>query len=80
VQNAQPTPLALVALESRDQQGLDRVELRVYLKSAGRKKVTRLSLLRSLEASVTAISWEVMAADTEDAPLTSEPLIPVKAV
>jgi putative Mg2+ transporter-C (MgtC) family protein len=83
VQNVQPTPLALVALESRDQEGLDRVEVRAYLKSAGRKDefleqiVTRLSL----EASVTAISWEVVAAvDTEDASPTSEQLARAKIV
>ncbi len=81
VQNVQPTPLALVALESRDQEGLDRVEVRAHLRTAGRKDefleqiVTRLSL----EASVTAISWEVVAAvDTEDASLAGEQLLPAK--
>src|SRR5579864_1437552 len=69
LQNVQPTPLALTALHSKDLEGLDRIEVIAQLKALGRKDefleqiVTRLSL----EASVTAISWELLAAvDTEE--------------
>jgi putative Mg2+ transporter-C (MgtC) family protein len=70
IQNVGRTPLALIALHSLDDEVLARVNVKAYLKSVGAKEealeqiVTRLSL----EAGVTAISWEVVAAvDAEDA-------------
>jgi hypothetical protein len=64
----------LIALLSRDQELLARVNVKAYLKSLGPKEesleqiVTRLSL----ESGVTAISWEIVAAvDAEDASITS---------
>jgi hypothetical protein len=71
--------LTLVALHSLDDELLARVNVKAYLKAIGPKEealeqiVTRLSL----EAGVTAISWEVVAAvDAEDASITaSEELV-----
>jgi hypothetical protein len=81
LQNVQPTPLALIALHSKDVEGLDRIEVTAQLKSLGRKDafleqiVTRLSL----EAGVSAISWELVAAvDTEDASVGSDKLVRAK--
>jgi hypothetical protein len=74
IQNAGRTPLALIALHSLDDELLARVNVKAYLKTIGPKEealeqiVTRLSL----EAGVTAISWEVVAAvDAEDASITT---------
>ena len=74
IQSVGRTPLALVALHSLDDELLARVNVKAYLKSIGPKEgaleqiVTRLSL----EAGVTAISWEVVAAvDAEDASITT---------
>jgi putative Mg2+ transporter-C (MgtC) family protein len=74
IQNVGRSPLALVALHSLDDEVLARVNVKAYLKAIGPKEealeqiVTRLSL----EAGVTAISWEVVAAvDAEDASLTT---------
>ena len=74
IQNVGRSPLALVALHSLDDEVLARVNVKAYLKAIGPKEealeqiVTRLSL----EAGVTAISWEVVAAvDAEDATLTT---------
>ncbi|HXJ42374.1 MAG TPA: MgtC/SapB family protein [Bryobacteraceae bacterium] len=68
------TPLALMALHSLDDELLARVNVKAYLKAIGPKEepleqiVTRLSL----EAGVTAVSWEVVAAvDSEDASITT---------
>jgi putative Mg2+ transporter-C (MgtC) family protein len=64
IQNVGRTPLALIALHSLDDELLARVNVKAYLKTIGPKEealeqiVTRLSL----EAGVTAISWEVVAA------------------
>ena len=79
IQNVGRTPLSLVALHSLDDELLARVHVKAYLKAIGPKEealeqvVTRLSL----EAGVTAISWEVAAAvDAEDATITaSEELV-----
>jgi putative Mg2+ transporter-C (MgtC) family protein len=78
LQNVQPTPLALIALHSKDLEGVDRIEVTAQLKALGRKDefleqiVTRLSL----EASVSAISWELVAAvDTEDAAVGDQELV-----
>jgi putative Mg2+ transporter-C (MgtC) family protein len=78
LQNVGRTPLALIALHSSDHEGLDRVDVKAYLKTIGRKDeyleqiVTRLSL----EASVTAISWEVVSAvDADDPSLTTDQLV-----
>ena len=74
IQNVGRSPLTLIALHSLDDELLARVNVKAYLKSVGPKEealeqiVTRLSL----EAGVTAISWEVVAAvDAEDASITS---------
>ena len=74
IQNVGRTPLALIALHSFDDELLARVNVKAYLKAIGSKEealeqiVTRLSL----EAGVTAISWEVVAAvDAEDASITT---------
>jgi putative Mg2+ transporter-C (MgtC) family protein len=74
IQNVGRTPLALIALHSVDVELLARVNVKAYLKTIGPKEealeqiVTRLSL----EAGVTAISWEVVAAvDAEDASITA---------
>ena len=79
IQNVGRSPLTLVALHSLNDELLARVNVKAYLKSIGPKEedleqiVTRLSL----EAGVTAISWEVAAAvDAEDASIaTSEEVI-----
>jgi putative Mg2+ transporter-C (MgtC) family protein len=70
LQNVSRTPLALIALNSRDHETGDRVDVQADMKSMGRKDeyleqfVTRLSL----EPSVTAISWKVIATlDAEEA-------------
>jgi putative Mg2+ transporter-C (MgtC) family protein len=79
IQNVGRTPLGLIALHSLDDELLARVNVKAYLKSVGPKEealeqiVTRLSL----EAGVSAISWEVVAAvDAEDASISaSEELV-----
>jgi putative Mg2+ transporter-C (MgtC) family protein len=79
IQNVGRTKLTLVALHSLDDELLARVNVKAYLKAIGPKEdaleqiVTRLSL----DAGVTAISWEVVAAvDAEDASITtSEELV-----
>jgi putative Mg2+ transporter-C (MgtC) family protein len=78
LQNVGSTPLTLIALHSKDHESSDRVDVKAFLKTVGRKDqyleniVTRLSL----EASVTAISWEVVASvDPEDAILGNEKLV-----
>ena len=83
LQNVQPTPLALIALHSMDLEGVDRIEVTAQLKSLGRKDafleqiVTRLSL----EASVSAISWELVGAvDTEDVSVGSDEMVRTKMV
>jgi putative Mg2+ transporter-C (MgtC) family protein len=70
------TPLQLLTLQSRDQEGADSVDVSAKLRTVGRKDdyleqiVTRLSL----ERDVTSISWHVASMiDTEEAELTSEP-------
>jgi putative Mg2+ transporter-C (MgtC) family protein len=74
IQNVGRSPLTLVALHSLDDELLARVNVKAYMKAIGPKEealeqiVTRLSL----EAGVTAISWEVAAAvDAEDASITA---------
>ncbi len=74
IQNVSHTPLTLIALHSLDDELLARVNVKAYLKTIGPKEealeqiVSRLSL----EAGVTAISWEVVAAvDAEDASITA---------
>jgi putative Mg2+ transporter-C (MgtC) family protein len=74
IQNVGRTSLVLIALHSLDEEVLARVNVKAYLKALGPKEealeqiVTRLSL----EAGVTAISWEVVAAvDAEDASISS---------
>lgn len=69
IQDAGRTQLTLIALHSIDDELLARVNVKAYLKAIGRKEealeqiVTRLGL----EAGVTAVSWEVVAAvDAED--------------
>jgi len=71
------TPLALIALYSRDHESGNRVDVQADLKVIGREDeyleqiVTRLSL----EASVTAISWKVVATmDAEEASFMNEAL------
>ncbi|MCU1257618.1 MAG: putative Mg(2+) transport ATPase [Bryobacterales bacterium] len=79
IQNVGRSQLSLIALQSVDDELLARVNVKAYLKTLGPKEqgleqiVTRLSL----EAGVSAISWEVVAAvDAEDATLSaSEELI-----
>jgi putative Mg2+ transporter-C (MgtC) family protein len=74
IQGVGRTPLTLIALHSLDDELPARVHVKAYLKSIGPKEepleqiVTRLSL----EAGVTAISWEVVAAgNVEDASTTA---------
>jgi putative Mg2+ transporter-C (MgtC) family protein len=74
VQSAGRAALVLIALHSFDDELLARVNVKAYLKSIGPKEaalehiVTKLSL----EAGVTAISWEVAASvDAEDATFTT---------
>jgi putative Mg2+ transporter-C (MgtC) family protein len=74
IQNVGRSPLALIALYSLDDEVLARVNVKAYLKAIGPKEealeeiVTRLSL----EAGITAISWEVVAAvDAEDATISA---------
>jgi putative Mg2+ transporter-C (MgtC) family protein len=69
LQNVGRTPLALLALQSKDHETGDRVDVQADMKVVGRKDeyleqiVTRLSL----ESSVTAISWKVISAlDAEE--------------
>lgn len=76
IQTAGRTALALVALHSLDDEVLARVHVKAYLKGLGPKEealeqiVTRLSL----EAGVTAISWEVVVAvDAEDTTILASP-------
>ncbi len=76
IQNVGRTPLVLIALHSMDDELLARVNVKAYLKTPGPKEeaieqiVTRLSL----EAGVTAISWEVAAAVDSDAASISSPM------
>ena len=70
-----PTPLQLLTLQSKDQEGANYVDVSAKLKTVGRKHeyleqiVTRLSL----EADVTSISWHVVSMiDTEEAELPSD--------
>jgi putative Mg2+ transporter-C (MgtC) family protein len=77
LQSVARTASVLVALHSKDHEAGDRVDVKADLKVMGRKDeyleqiVTRLSL----EPSVTAISWEVIAAvDEEDASLVHQEL------
>jgi putative Mg2+ transporter-C (MgtC) family protein len=64
LQNIAPTPLLLYALQSEDEEGVNRVKVRAHVKSIGRKDdlleqiVTRLSL----EPGVTTIRWEIVSA------------------
>jgi putative Mg2+ transporter-C (MgtC) family protein len=74
IQNVGRSPLTLVALHSLDDELFARVNVKAYMKSLGPKEealeqiVTRLSL----EAGVTAISWELAAdVDVEDASITT---------
>jgi putative Mg2+ transporter-C (MgtC) family protein len=74
IQNVGRTPLTLIALHSLDDELLARVNVKAYLKTVGPKEealeqiVSRLSL----EAGVSAISWEEVAAvDAEDASITA---------
>jgi putative Mg2+ transporter-C (MgtC) family protein len=73
LQSVGRVPLTLLSLTSRDQDGLERVDVTADLRTTGRKDdlleqiVTRLSL----ESGVSAISWVVMAAiDAEDSSLS----------
>ena len=77
LQNVGRTPLALIALHSRDHEAGDRMDVQADLKVIGRKDeyleqiVTRLSL----EPSVTAISWKVVATiDAEEASFVKDEL------
>lgn len=70
-----PTPLQLLTLQSKDQEGADYVDVSAKLRTVGRKDnaleqiVTRLSL----EPDVTSISWHVISMiDAEEAELTSD--------
>jgi putative Mg2+ transporter-C (MgtC) family protein len=81
LQNVGRTPLALIALHSKDHESGDRVDVHADMKVIGRKDeyleqiVTRLSL----ESSVTAISWKVVATlDAEEASFINENLATAK--
>jgi putative Mg2+ transporter-C (MgtC) family protein len=81
LQNVGRTPLALLALQSKDHETGDRVDVQADMKVVGRKDeyleqiVTRLSL----EPSVTAISWKVIATlDSEEASYIHENLAQAK--
>ena len=55
-------PLVILALNSRDQEGLDRVEVVADLRTMGRRDELLEHIVEnlSLEASVTAISWSII--------------------
>ena len=72
LQNVERTPLALLALHSKDDEHGNLVNVKAFLKAIGRKDealeqiVSRLSL----EPSVTTIAWEVVASvDAEEDPI-----------
>jgi putative Mg2+ transporter-C (MgtC) family protein len=68
------TILKLVALHSLDNEVLARVHVKAYLKSVGPKEeaLEQIVTTLSIEAGVTAVSWEVAAAvDAEDASITT---------
>jgi len=72
LRNVGLTPLALIALHSTDDDVLSRVHVKAYLKSVGPREVDLEQIVTrlSIEAGVTAISWEVVASvDPEDASL-----------
>jgi hypothetical protein len=74
IQNVARTPLALIVLHSFDDELLARVNVNAYLKAIGPKEEALEQIVTglSLEAGVTAISWEVVAAvDAEDASITT---------
>ena len=73
IQNVGSTPLTLMALHSVDDEVLARVYVKAYLKSPGPQEASleRIVTRLSLEAGVTAVSWELAAAvDAEDASIT----------
>ena len=79
IQNVGRTPLTLIALHSFDDELLARVNVKAYLKTIGPKEEALEQIVTglSLEAGVTAISWEVVAAvDAGDASIsTTEELV-----
>jgi putative Mg2+ transporter-C (MgtC) family protein len=72
-ENVGRTPLVLIALHSVDDELLARVNVKAYLKTVGPTEALEQIVTRfSLEAGVTAISWEVVAAvDAEDASISA---------
>jgi putative Mg2+ transporter-C (MgtC) family protein len=79
IQNVGPSPLVVVALHSLDDEVLARVHVKAYLKALGPQEEALEQIVNRLclEAGVTAVSWEVVAAvDAEDATITaSEELV-----
>ena len=76
IQGVGRTSSSLVALHSLDDELLARVHVKAYVKAIGPKEeaLEQIVTRPSLEAGVTAISWEVVAA--EDATITaSEELV-----
>lgn len=74
IQSVGRAPLTLIALHSLDDELLARVDVKAYLKTIGPKEqaLEEIGTRLSLEAGVTAISWEVVAAvDAEDASITA---------
>ncbi len=66
------TSLALTALQSRDLEGADRVDVTAFLRSTGRKDehLEQLVSRLSVEVGVTRIRWEVVSAvDMEEGPV-----------
>jgi putative Mg2+ transporter-C (MgtC) family protein len=70
-----PTPLQLLTLQSKDQEGAHYVDVSAKLRTVGRKDdvleqiVTRLSL----EPDVTSIRWHVISMiDTEEAEIADD--------
>lgn len=74
IQNVARTGLALIALHSVDDDLAAKVHVRAYLKTIGpnQEALEQIVSRLSLEAGVTAVSWEIAAAvDPEDATLTT---------
>ena len=81
LQNISSTALLLSALHSEDEEATNRVKVKAWLKSMGRKDelLERIVTRLSLEPSVTSIRWEIVATtgdgDEDVAGLTSiEPI------
>jgi putative Mg2+ transporter-C (MgtC) family protein len=72
LQSVGRVPLTLLSLTSRDQDGLERIDVAADLRTTGRKDglLEQIVAHLSLEPGITSISWAVIAAiDAEDSSL-----------